>query len=618
MKRPPPTPREIRHFYSLRQLGKSGIYFLYSTKPEHWIPKDVEVCGQVESTTDEKMKKVPRYFCSLENWNRATPTYTDSELVALARATVRPSEKIGKPYLYRESKMIKAHLFPQISDHRRRLYDVDIACDVQARQMNSVVEASQKEVLHQEETGIVPPESDSDESSPEDTPKEEHNEGIPEYTPQETRSAGEEVGESYNVPRDAELVREPLGAVPSKFQSLPNQFLFHLPRVSNLRDPAFDVAAAASQSFDGAGGPSGTALTSVPESTGVRVDVEVENPASGLDTRGRQSRKRKASFSPGRSAPKIPRVVAYVDSSSGDEETDVRAEYRLFPSPPKDHAETRAGGFDGPFPQAQTSTVMPPTGAGAGGPSLPSQPGDPTPQSMLKAMSSGHTYIGEDHWSRLRVGTPSDRLCSFFNNASYMVAEMSKAYRTGEAQEDRIKRLEAQLKKSEDRRARAELACQEGVKSNQVLLDQYLACQMEAEQKASFAAEEAKTLQDQLSSTQDALLQAEQNAEDAKSSYDRRIEDLERQALTVRSLSKEARLELEIQGVDHFKRSPAYDALLLQEFQRGMVSAGEFFGMKNRTTDRARANWSLFIKKACGYVSRVSSDPDEIVASILS
>ncbi|KAK0571634.1 hypothetical protein LWI29_019229 [Acer saccharum] len=56
MKQPPPTPREIRHFYSLRPLGKSRIYFLLSTKPEYWIPKDVEVRGQVESTTDEKMK----------------------------------------------------------------------------------------------------------------------------------------------------------------------------------------------------------------------------------------------------------------------------------------------------------------------------------------------------------------------------------------------------------------------------------------------------------------------------------------------------------------------------------------------------------------------------------
>ncbi|KAK0587002.1 hypothetical protein LWI29_015961 [Acer saccharum] len=224
MKRPPPTPREIRHFYSLRPLGKSGIYFLYSTKPKHWIPKDVENswffvgshwAQSVSFDLDEARVtyKVPRYFCSPEHWNRATPTYTDSELVALARAAVRPLEKRGKPYLYSESKMIKARLFPQISAHRRRLYDVDIVCDVQARRMKSMVEASRKEALRQEEVGIAPLEGDSDESSSEDTPEEEHDEGVPEYTPQKTRGAGEEVGESYNVPRDAEPVREPLGVV---------------------------------------------------------------------------------------------------------------------------------------------------------------------------------------------------------------------------------------------------------------------------------------------------------------------------------------------------------------------------------------------------------------------
>ena len=54
---------------------------------------------------------------------------------------------------------------------------------------------------------------------------------------------------------------------------------------------------------------------------------------------------------------------------------------------------------------------------------------------------------------------------------------------------------------------------------------------------------------------------------------------------------------MELQSVYRFKRSPAYDALLLREFQRGMVSAGEFFKQKNRATDRARANWSLSIRK---------------------
>ncbi|KAK0604463.1 hypothetical protein LWI29_015902 [Acer saccharum] len=104
---------------------------------------------------------------------------------------------------------------------------------------------------------------------------------------------------------------------------------------------------------------------------------------------------------------------------------------------------------------------------------------------------------------------------------------MFEACQAGEAQAERIRQLEAQLKESEDRRSRAEFAHQEGVRSSQ-----------------------------------NALLRAEQNAEDAKSTYECRIEDLERQALT-----------------------------------RGMVSAGEFFKQKNRTTDRAKANWSLSIRK---------------------
>ena len=96
---------------------------------------------------------------------------------------------------------------------------------------------------------------------------------------------------------------------------------------------------------------------------------------------------------------------------------------------------------------------------------------------------------------------------------------MSGACRAGEAQADRIKRLEAQLKESEDHCSRAELACREGAKSSQVLLDQCLARQLEAEQRASSAPEEVQILKDQLSSTQGALLQVKQAAEDAKSAY---------------------------------------------------------------------------------------------------
>ncbi|KAK0580989.1 hypothetical protein LWI29_008507 [Acer saccharum] len=209
-------------------------------------------------------------------------------------------------------------------------------------------------------------------------------------------------------------------------------------------------------------------------------------------------------------------------------------------APPEEQIRDSAGGSTD-FPRAASSAGLPEVGVSGLGSSP--QTDDPTPETMLRAMASGRAYIGEDHWSHFRTGT--------------MVAEMSGACQAGEAQVERIRRLEAQLKESEDHCSRAELARQEEARSSQMLLDQCLARQMEAEQRASSAAEE--------------------NAEDAKSSYERRIDDLERQALSVESLSKEARLKLELQNVDRFKRSPAYDALLLLEFQRGMVSAREFF-----------------------------------------
>ncbi|KAK1583644.1 hypothetical protein Q3G72_025792 [Acer saccharum] len=182
MKQPPPTPREIRHFYSLRPVGKTGIYFLQLSQPELWIPKDVMVKGEIEPTTEEKMKgfdldgtqmtcRVPRYFCTPQ-WNHLTSAFTDEELKTLARAAVRPLEKRGKPYLYNEGKMIKARLFPQISARRRRLFEVDVVCDALARRMKGIVEVSRKAALRQQDAGIAPPKEESDGSAHENLPKE--------------------------------------------------------------------------------------------------------------------------------------------------------------------------------------------------------------------------------------------------------------------------------------------------------------------------------------------------------------------------------------------------------------------------------------------------------------
>ena len=121
-----------------------------------------------------------------------------------------------------------------------------------------------------------------------------------------------------------------------------------------------------------------------------------------------------------------------------------------------------------------------------------------------------------------------------------MVAEVSDLLGATHAQADKIRCLEAQLKKSENNCARAELACREKVRSNQEFMDQCLAGQMETDQQVTLATEEARTLRGRLVSTQELMRQAEQKAGDAELSYSCRIKDLEKHVLSIVPLSKEA------------------------------------------------------------------------------
>ncbi|KAK0580075.1 hypothetical protein LWI29_036020 [Acer saccharum] len=52
----PPTPREIRHFYTLRQAGNGGTYFLLSSPVENWILEGVANPGQVEYLAMKRKK----------------------------------------------------------------------------------------------------------------------------------------------------------------------------------------------------------------------------------------------------------------------------------------------------------------------------------------------------------------------------------------------------------------------------------------------------------------------------------------------------------------------------------------------------------------------------------
>ncbi|KAK1550740.1 hypothetical protein Q3G72_023949 [Acer saccharum] len=116
------------------------------------------------------------------------------------------------------------------------------------------------------------------------------------------------------------------------------------------------------------------------------------------------------------------------------------------------------------------------------------------PREILEAMTSGQAYVGEDIWSRLRVDDFSQRLNNVYNSSVYMVSELADVLKTNRVQAETIKRLEASLKESEERRLSSEWACEEKLRVNQETVDSHLAACLKAEQRASVAEENARAL----------------------------------------------------------------------------------------------------------------------------
>ncbi|KAK0578325.1 hypothetical protein LWI29_008672 [Acer saccharum] len=101
----------------------------------------------------------------------------------------------------------------------------------------------------------------------------------------------------------------------------------------------------------------------------------------------------------------------------------------------------------------------------------------------------------------------------------------------------------------------------------------HLFAQIAAEEKLSAAEEKVRLLKKQLSASQESLvarLEAKRVAEEDKEKAEREALDLRNQLSSRELIFDNLKAILEAEAVDHFKRSPAYDALLLREFERGM------------------------------------------------
>ncbi|KAK0599642.1 hypothetical protein LWI29_007231 [Acer saccharum] len=120
--------------------------------------------------------------------------------------------------------------------------------------------------------------------------------------------------------------------------------------------------------------------------------------------------------------------------------------------------------------------------------------------------------------------------------------------------------------------------------------DGYLSAQLAAEEKLSAAEGEIRSLKEQLSANQESLvarLEAERLAEEAKEKDEREVLDLCNQLSSHDVIFNDLKAVLEVEAVDRFKRSPAYDALLLREFEWGMRQSRWFFAMKDHSNEKA-------------------------------
>ncbi|KAK0573748.1 hypothetical protein LWI29_013000 [Acer saccharum] len=116
--------------------------------------------------------------------------------------------------------------------------------------------------------------------------------------------------------------------------------------------------------------------------------------------------------------------------------------------------------------------------------------------------------------------------------------------------------------------------------------DGHLSAQLAAEEKLSAAEEEIRSLKEHLSTCQESFA-ARLEAEEAKEKAEHEALDLRNQLSSRELIFDNLKAMLEVEAVDRFKRSPAYDTFLPREFERGMRQSKKFFTMKDHSNEKA-------------------------------
>ncbi|KAK0584908.1 hypothetical protein LWI29_020735 [Acer saccharum] len=581
----PPTPREIRHFYTLRQAGNGGTYFLLSSPVENWIPEGVANPGQVEVSGDEKKKgfiwgfptsnkrwknswffvggewgrdvptssrrnlsakKVPKHFTSPEAWSKVAPVLLDREISRLAAAVVLPLSSRDRSFLLDEEKMISQQIFSRLHARLPRLCDFDTVCDLQARAVKNSEAASKRHATGLAKEGIASPDGDDHTDGEEagDVPRGGAESGRPLMraeatagTPVATDAATAPIAAAPTAATPNRKGKEKVG-VSGGVSDIP---FFDADVPETPLDPASDLAPRASRSKRSAGSTPDHAARPPKRASRV-VQYVVSSDKEGVEE---PAVTETPSTQPAvREGPAEAENVAAPPSEGVNEQT-IPASTSPRPASPSVAMGEPNVSSDQPRPSGQPESIdrpgpskQPGTSASGSGFSHEAHPTGPveadegnmslfdfSATEICSHLVNNDIYIGES-WGHVKDKSCNRKMKFFFNCHSLMMSKLGKNYKYGIRASREVKRLREQAS-----------------------LKELLSTSQE-----SFAAR----------------LEAERVAEEAKEKAEHEAVDLRNQLSSRDLIFDNLKAVLEAESVDRFKRSPAYDALLLREFEKGM------------------------------------------------
>ncbi|KAK0575203.1 hypothetical protein LWI29_035401 [Acer saccharum] len=563
----PPTPREIRHFYTLRQAGN---VVRISFSPHLWRTGSLRVWRTLVKWRFPVTRRRKVLFGAFPLQTRV-PVLLDGEISHLAAAAVLPLDLRDRSFLLDKEKMIAQWVFTRLPARLPRLCDFDTVCDLQAQVVKNSEAASKKHAAGLAKEGIASPDGDdpSDGKEAGDVLEEVSSQGSPLCVQRLLRMLLLRLL-LLRLPPAVKVRRKLVlqeGSVTSLFLTRMSMRLLLILRViwppelvevnAQLRVPLIML-------LDPLSGHQGwCSMLSLRTRRVLTSQLSPKLPLLKRLVREGPTEGTNAAVPPPEEVNELnipvstpPRTASPLVSMGESNVSLGRPESVDRPGPSK-QLGTSASGSD----FAYKAPPAGPTEANEGTVSL----SDFSAIEICSHLINNDMYIGEG-WEHVKGKSCNRKMEFFFNCHSLMMSELAENYKYGNKASREIKRL----------RDRASTLAAE-----------------------KLSVEESHASQESLA----ARLEAEWVAEEAKEKAEREALDLRNQLSSRELIFDNLKAVLEAEAVDRFKRSPTYDALLLREF----------FAMKDHSNDKALRRFDRSLQQhmaSGGSFSGSGAEPD--------